>query len=696
MLLSNNDFVFDFARAFKKWLLILLVFFCFNSIGAQQSTQELKEDIRTMEHHQNFSAKDTVYIKRLIELAFNLRYRNWDSVLLLSKKTLKLSKSAGFDSGEGSSYATLGLYYSGKGDSKNAFKNFNKAITVFKRIKNYRMQVVVSNMLAMEHLYNHQPSKALLLFMDSLEISKEEKMNEVLLMTLENLGLLYVGYLKDYDHGIYFLNESKKAMTKMKDFLDYNMVLSNLAHCYFQKGDVDKAMLYLEPSTAYFKKEGYVDWLLLNNMIKAGILIKKKKFEEALIWLDEIEKLHKDVEDDKSLVEFYHYKFEVYINLKNLTAAERYAHKSYELAKKMHFVSGIEVGLKDLYAIHKAKSDFDTALEYHEQFITLTDTLLRSINESNFNVLLAKVEYDEQKRKIIQENEIARAKQNRYIIIAVMVLCIIFCIVFLIWKNTKTQEKFNTQLRQEKEKLEKNELFLKEANRTKDKLFSIIGHDLRSPIGAFKGLLTLFKDKEIDEDEFISFIPKLEADLGGISFMLNNLLSWGRSQMNGDTTTPEVVEAKNLVTENINLLSEVARNKAIAMVNEVPSDACIWADGNQIDIVFRNLMSNALKFTDDHGVITIGGEEMEAVWRFYVRDTGIGMDTEAQEKIFIKNSTHTTYGTHNEKGTGLGLNLCKEMVQKNKGTIWVESALQIGSCFYFEIPKAMQVFKNVG
>ncbi len=695
MSLSNNELVFDFARALKKWLLILLVFFCFNTIGAQQSMQELRAAIELKEQHENRTSRDTVYITNLIDLANSLRFHNLDSVLLLSNKALKLSKDANFISGKALSHELLGNYYSDKGNSEKALENYNKALEIIKYNNYYTMKVNIYNSMGIEYLYNHKLSEALGCFMNSLEISKENESPHTLSDTFSYIGGMYNFYLNDYDQALYFFNEAKKIEEKEKGFI-YYAALCNLADTYFKKGELDSALVHLTTSTKYFEKEGRYDWLLTNYATETGVFIKQKKIEEAIISLKKLENLHQDMQDSKSLTTMYKYKFDINLHLKNLVVAEEYAHKEYHLSKEIHLIDGVHSGLKNLYLVNREKGDFDTALKYHEMYQSLSDSLLKEDNRKNLDVLLAKVEYDEQKRKIIQENEIARAKQNRYIIIAVMVLCIIFCIVFLIWKNTKTQEKFNTQLRQEKEKLEKNELFLKEANRTKDKLFSIIGHDLRSPIGAFKGLLTLFKDKEIDEDEFISFIPKLEADLGGISFMLNNLLSWGRSQMNGDTTTPEVVEAKNLVTENINLLSEVARNKAIAMVNEVPSDACIWADGNQIDIVFRNLMSNALKFTDDHGVITIGGEEMEAAWRFYVKDTGIGMDTEAQEKIFIKNSTHTTYGTHNEKGTGLGLNLCKEMVQKNKGTIWVESALQKGSCFYFEIPKAKQVFKNVG
>jgi signal transduction histidine kinase len=149
-----------------------------------------------------------------------------------------------------------------------------------------------------------------------------------------------------------------------------------------------------------------------------------------------------------------------------------------------------------------------------------------------------------------------------------------------------------------------------------------------------------------------------------------------------------VVCLESLVNENISLLYEVAKAKAIRITSQLTSNTLVWSDSNQIDIVVRNLISNALKFTPDNGMITITANEKEDQWEVSVRDTGVGMDKITIEKLFDKNNTITTYGTNNEKGTGLGLSLCKEMVEKNGGRIWVESTLRKGSTFYFTLPKA--------
>ncbi len=680
----------------RKLLLVILAAFYLTTVQSQNYIKELKNKIQKIEAHDDFSSKDTVYIKNIIELSTHMRYDNWDSVLLLSKKALKLSIPIRYNYGEAHSYILIGDYYSDKGDFKKAMNYYEKALKLVKKGKDCKLLVDVLNAIAISCTYNHEPARALKLHMECIEICYENGLLNRLSMPFTNIGLLYSTVLKDYAKGIYFLNEAKKFDEEYNDIYYFNTTLSNLAYAYMENGELDKAMAHLKPSTAYFENIEEHEFMLLNYTIEVGVLLKQKKFEEALVLLNKLKKLHEHMQDDKSLVTFYEYMFKVHLNFNDLAGAKEYVDKGYVLSKKIHFIDGIKNSLKNLYVLYKEKNDFDNAYKYHEQFQNLTDSILKVENKNNLNALQVKLEFDEQKRKLIEENEIAIAKHKRYILLALIVLCIIFCVVFMIRKNTNTQDQYDVQLRLEKEKLEKNELVLKEANRTKDKLFSIIGHDLRSPIAAFQGLLALLKENEISEDEFVGFLPKLESDLDRISFMLNNLLSWGRAQMNSNVTKTEVFKVKGLVTENMDLLSEIAGNKSITIVNEIPSDVCIWADVNQIDIVFRNLMSNAIKFTEDYGVIVIGAIEKEDTWLFYVRDTGIGMDLETQEKIFMQNTRHSTYGTHNEKGTGLGLNLCKEMIQKNNGTIWLESVLGIGSCFYFELPKETKKYKNVG
>ena len=267
-------------------------------------------------------------------------------------------------------------------------------------------------------------------------------------------------------------------------------------------------------------------------------------------------------------------------------------------------------------------------------------------------------------------------------------------IIYLVYRSKKLQQRLTRELEAKQEILEKRKSELQADNETKVKLFSVIGHDLRGPVGALKELLQIFKDGEISINELASYMPKLRSDVDHIFFTLNNLLSWGYSQLNGAVTRPTSVLLEGIAAENIKLLNEIAENKSIKIISEIPANTQVWSDPHQVDIVLRNLISNALKFTPENGMVTLHAEEKEEYWIISIRDTGVGMDRLTLQKIFKEENTHSTYGTANEKGTGLGLSLCKEMIRKNGGEIWVDSLLRKGSTFYFTLPKAAGAYSK--
>jgi signal transduction histidine kinase len=169
--------------------------------------------------------------------------------------------------------------------------------------------------------------------------------------------------------------------------------------------------------------------------------------------------------------------------------------------------------------------------------------------------------------------------------------------------------------------------------------------------------------------------------------LLNNLLDWTLLQMDKLNLQAAKINLFRLVEENIQLLGSV-QEKKIEMINEVPSNAIGFADSNTINLVIRNLMTNAIKFTNDGGRVLIAAKEQGREWVVSVSDNGVGIKPEVLNILFDKTAPYTTRGTANEKGTGLGLILCKEFVEKNGGRIWVESEEDKGSTFYFTLPKA--------
>ena len=257
--------------------------------------------------------------------------------------------------------------------------------------------------------------------------------------------------------------------------------------------------------------------------------------------------------------------------------------------------------------------------------------------------------------------------------------------------NILKKEKYDLIIEQN-EKLEVNVKNrteeLQKINSTKDKLFAIIGHDLRSPVNSLKGLLDLIDRGLLTQEEFETLTSKLKDSVNHMYETLNNMLHWANSQMNGFEYKPKKVRPFDLAEENVRLTKNIAAEKKITITNEISPDLAAYCDPEHIKLVFRNLISNALKFTPDEGRIRIGANTKRNKVEFCVRDYGVGMSREQVEKLFTDQKHKSLNGTRGEKGTGLGLTLCKDFVAKNGGEIRAESKVGEGTAIYFSVPKS--------
>jgi two-component system sensor histidine kinase/response regulator len=228
---------------------------------------------------------------------------------------------------------------------------------------------------------------------------------------------------------------------------------------------------------------------------------------------------------------------------------------------------------------------------------------------------------------------------------------------------------------------------LKELNATKDKFFSIIAHDLKNPFNTLMGFSELlatninsYKRNKIEE--FINIIFQTSKNT---FLLLENLLEWARSQTGSLELAPSVVDIYELVDENIDLVYNNATSKKLELINNIPRNAEVFADPNMIHTVIRNLLSNAIKYTKTGGKIEISSKTKNSYIEITVSDSGIGIKPENLKKLFRIDENFTTKGTADETGTGLGLILCKEFVQKNGGEIWVKSTYGKGSEFTIKL-----------
>jgi PAS domain S-box-containing protein len=230
---------------------------------------------------------------------------------------------------------------------------------------------------------------------------------------------------------------------------------------------------------------------------------------------------------------------------------------------------------------------------------------------------------------------------------------------------------------------------LKESIETKNKLFSIIAHDLKGPIGNFIPVLELLTGGgNLDESDKKIFLEELKYASKNTLSLLDNLLNWSRSQTNSITLKSNNISINDLITENIELHSSAANIKSISISVLLDKEITAFADKESISLVIRNLLSNAIKFTDYNGKVTISARNTGDEIEIKIEDNGIGMQKEVVNNLFKTGVFFTSQGTNNEKGSGIGLLLCKDFVEKNGGKIRVESTPGKGSRFIFTVPRA--------
>jgi len=237
-------------------------------------------------------------------------------------------------------------------------------------------------------------------------------------------------------------------------------------------------------------------------------------------------------------------------------------------------------------------------------------------------------------------------------------------------------------------KVDEQTFELRALNSTKDRLFLIIGHDLRSSLASIQELLALIENQEINQTEFYELLHYLQKNVDGTAWMLENLLEWALSQMKGMQPNPKMFDMNDVLEQTIELLKNNINKKEIELYVDMTKQPMVFADPNQIQVVIRNLLHNAIKFTPTNGKISVSAKVKKELFELKIKDSGIGMNTEDLLTIFSKPTVKQ--GTIGEKGTGLGLSLCHDLIKQNHGEIKIISEPLKGTTIEVLIPQNVQ------
>ncbi|MEN9457600.1 MAG: hypothetical protein RL135_161, partial [Bacteroidota bacterium] len=271
----------------------------------------------------------------------------------------------------------------------------------------------------------------------------------------------------------------------------------------------------------------------------------------------------------------------------------------------------------------------------------------------------------------------------------VLIGLLILFIYFINYKRVKEKE-IKELITIQKDEIEAQAIHLNELNLFKTKTFSILSHDLRGPISSFSTIFDLLDNNDLNEEEFKMLIDKLRIQLKSINILLDNTLNWSKTQMKGELwPQKEVVKVVDFVDRNFNLFEYNATKKQILLEKEIGNETAVFVDPNHLDIILRNIIFNAIKFTKVGGKVLVKVLKLETNQvEIMVIDNGVGMKPECVKDLFTYKNQYGNYGTGGEPGAGIGLILTKDFIDRNGGELKVESIEGVGTTFAITFPLA--------
>lgn len=332
---------------------------------------------------------------------------------------------------------------------------------------------------------------------------------------------------------------------------------------------------------------------------------------------------------------------------------------------------------KSLSEIYKQQSNYQEALNTLQEHHRLLDSLLIINKGRKIAVLQSSYELAESKLRVETlelSNQEKTYQRNLGLLAAAAALLLLIVLAGYFYKTSRLNKR------------------LEASNLIKDKLFSIIGHDLRNPISGITQLLSIMEhDQDMTPEEHHHMISEMRKQGDVTLEILNALLNWGEAQLKGIHIKPAAFNAAAVISKNVSALKKQAADKSILINDNIPEDLSLFADKDHFDFITRNLISNAIKFSYPAGTIAIKANTNAIPGQvvFSVSDHGTGISKSQQEQ-FLKSNIDISFGTKGEKGTGIGLMLSKEFVKANQGKIWLESEESKGTTFYFSFPSTAQ------
>jgi signal transduction histidine kinase len=574
---------------------------------------------------------------------------------------------------------SIGLIYCFQNDNDNTLKYYLKEVELLGEVTNPDRKIETERMMVLTNLINLYSNKKQygdVVKNCSVAIDLAHNLpDSVRLGSLLNvLGLAYKN-TQQYTLALNTLLEAQTIFENLHDDFRKAFVVLNMGAVYECQKKFDLALKYFGKALAMFEQENYMN----------GILIAKQGIAESYFGLGK-----------------YELSKQLFLSIVDSC-------KAYE------FNNILITSYDQLAEIEYKQGDYKQAYEYRKNHNELNDSIFNEESESQYAELETKYKTAQKEAEIIslksertiREIELHKNKLLKWLGFSFSFILFLFLFIviqlfnqkrkaneLLIEKSTQIEKQnqqlisMNQEISEINEKLNVSQGELTSANNAKNRFFSILAHDLKNPFHNILGesfLLSTMYEK-LSADERKRYASDLYSSSEQVHRLLDNLLEWTRTQTNGIKFQPQYTNLNELVVNAVSILKSSADNKSITIINHTDPHLSIVADVEMLETIIRNTMNNSIKFTQSGGEITVSCQQENNCIIVCVEDNGVGIEKENLEKLFQLDSNYKTKGTNGERGTGLGLVICKEFVDYHNGKIWAESTLGKGSKFFVSLP----------
>jgi len=674
---------FIIYRLFLAGILCLIV--C-PAHAQEESAESTADSLRQV----LITTEDTARVNTLNELSNFYRYRNLDSLRYYSEKAIELSRAVNHAKGMLTAYADNAWFFFSRGEYNNAIEVSQIALNQNSADEFPSLKARLIQNIGISYGSLGSYKIAADYFIQAKEIFENIDDTESLKTINNNLGVIYL-FLENYQAALDIFLELDTIEQQQQNPAISTAV--NLGFIYYELKEYDKATKYLNKALAFDDEGTDPRGKGLASFKLGEVYATQNKYDDALNLFERSISIYNKLNNEVGTVQSLNGIAKVYLDLDNIAKAKETALKADEICLRNNALPERRETTKILSEIYKAEQNYKKALDFFELHKSISDSLVDDKTSGEIARLEAAYEFEKKQRELVleqQKKEIETqqqlAEQRLYIYVIAVALLVSIIIIFFIYRNYRLRKKANQMLSEKNEEVEKKTRELEETNKVKNRLFSIISHDLRSPISSLSNMISLMEMDELSKEDIDKITPQLADRFRYTSTLLNNLLFWARSQMDGFNLTKKPVVITELIEETIQLVKAKSTDKGVNIVYKAPGGKTeLMIDKSMIQLVLLNLLSNAIKFSNSGSAVTVNLENGDEYTTVCVSDNGVGIDEERLSKLFDTNF-FTTKGTEQEKGTGLGLMLCKDFVEKHDGNIWVESEPGMGSNFYFSLP----------